>query len=324
AASGGPPSHERGTASREQGIAGRERGTAVRERGTASREQGIAGQHASVVEDWLRQRHGDLVYTARTYDEHPVLLWFLLEHQSRVEPLMAWEILQKAVAMMKDWRSKHPDATRLPAVLSFVLYNGDAPWTAPTSVQELIELSEPARADFGDFLLSYRYVLDDLQATPTEALDARDLQPLTRLVLLAMKLASSERMLVELRRHHADIAHVLHGPQGEDRLEAVLYYLWSNNDTLTVDRLGQELESVVGPELEQPMRTVAQQLEQKGYDKGRDEGQRLFLVRLLEARFGPLPPPLRDRVSGAKLADIERWGMRVLVAASLDEVFAPA
>uniref|UniRef100_UPI003D0C3564 Rpn family recombination-promoting nuclease/putative transposase n=1 Tax=Haliangium sp. TaxID=2663208 RepID=UPI003D0C3564 len=216
-------------------------------------------QHASVVEDWLRQRHGDLVYTARTKDADPVLLWFLLEHQSSVEPLMAWEIVQKTVAMMKDWRSKHPEARRLPAVLSFVLYNGEEAWTAPTSMQELLELSEGARADFGDYLLSYRYALDDLQATPTEALDARELEPLTRLVLLAMKLASSEQMLEELRGHHADIVEVLRGPGGKDELETVLYYLWSNNETLTVDRLGQALGPVVGPELEEPMRTVAQQ-----------------------------------------------------------------
>ncbi|WP_428266911.1 Rpn family recombination-promoting nuclease/putative transposase, partial [Haliangium sp.] len=230
-------------------------------------------QHASVVEDWLRQRHGDLVYTARTKEAEPVLLWFLLEHQSSVEPFMAWEILQKAVAMMKDWRSKHPDATRLPAVLSFVLYNGDGPWTAPTSIQELIELSESARADFGDYLLSYRYVLDDLQATPTEALDARDLEPLTRLVLLAMKLASSERMLEELRRHHLDIVRVLRGPQGKDRLETVLYYLWSTNDELTPGRLIEQLEPIVGQEIADPMQTVAQQIEQRGFDKGRVKGR---------------------------------------------------
>ncbi|WP_428263074.1 DUF4351 domain-containing protein, partial [Haliangium sp.] len=57
--------------------------------------------------------------------------------------------------------------------------------------------------------------------------------------------------------------------------------------------------------------------------EGRGEGQRLLLVRQLEARFGPLPQALHDRVARAEVAEVERWGMRVLVAASLDEVFEP-
>ncbi|WP_428269487.1 Rpn family recombination-promoting nuclease/putative transposase, partial [Haliangium sp.] len=225
-------------------------------------------EYASAVGDWLRQRHGDLVYSARTTDDRPIFLWFLLEHQSTVNHLMAWHLLQKVVSVMTDWVGKNPNPTRLPALLSFVLYNGQAPWTAPTSMLELLDLSDQARRDLHDYLLSYRYALDDLHTTPTADIDARALMPLTRLVLLAMKLSGSEHLLEQLRLHHADISYVLHRPGGSNSVAKLVYYLWSTNQDLTPERFLQELEPVVGPEVEQPMYTVAQQIEKRGFDKG--------------------------------------------------------
>ncbi|WP_428264683.1 Rpn family recombination-promoting nuclease/putative transposase [Haliangium sp.] len=298
-------------------------------------------QYASSVGDWLRQRHGDLIYSARTRDERPIFLWFLLEHQSTVNPLMAWEVLQKVVSIMQDWVTKNPSATRLPALLTFVLYNGDGPWTAPTSMRELLDLSDEARRDLGAHLLSYGYALDDLHQTPEAHIDARVLAPITRLVLLAMKPGGPDRMLARLRSHHADIRVVLHAPGGKDALETVLYYLWSTNDELTPERLTEELEPVVGQEIADPMQTVAQRIEQRGFDKGLDkgrdegrkegrkegrregrkEGQRLLLLEQLEERFGDLPEAVRRWVHDADQAELRRWSRRILTAASLDEVF---
>ncbi|WP_428262277.1 DUF4351 domain-containing protein [Haliangium sp.] len=65
------------------------------------------------------------------------------------------------------------------------------------------------------------------------------------------------------------------------------------------------------------MRTVAQQLEQRGYDKG----LRHILVSLLATRFGALPDDLRARIDHADAASLERWGTRVLSATTLDDVF---
>ncbi|WP_428267809.1 DUF4351 domain-containing protein [Haliangium sp.] len=100
----------------------------------------------------------------------------------------------------------------------------------------------------------------------------------------------------------------------------IVYYLWSVNRQATRDRLLDELEPVLGPEIKQTMLTYAQQLEQQG----REQGQRAFLVRLLETRFGPLPEAALQRVDRADPDTLQEWGTRVLFAASLDEVFATA
>lgn len=59
----------------------------------------------------------------------------------------------------------------------------------------------------------------------------------------------------------------------------------------------------------------------KGLQEGLHKGQRLFLLRLLENRFGPLPPWALTQINAADDTGLERWGLNVIEAKNLDEVF---
>jgi Domain of unknown function (DUF4351) len=69
------------------------------------------------------------------------------------------------------------------------------------------------------------------------------------------------------------------------------------------------------------MLTYGQKLEQQGFDKGVEKGQRTTLLRQLTRRFGTLPEPVVARIADATSADIERWLGRILDATSLDDIF---
>ena len=60
----------------------------------------------------------------------------------------------------------------------------------------------------------------------------------------------------------------------------------------------------------------------EGREEGREEGKEETLRRLLERRFGPLPPAAIQRVESASLAELEGWFDRLLDARTLQEVFA--
>lgn len=53
----------------------------------------------------------------------------------------------------------------------------------------------------------------------------------------------------------------------------------------------------------------------------RAEGKAELLLKLLELRFGPVPPEVRARVERAIHRLLDRWAERVLTAATLEEVF---
>jgi hypothetical protein len=51
------------------------------------------------------------------------------------------------------------------------------------------------------------------------------------------------------------------------------------------------------------------------------EGEQKLLTKQLGRKFGELPDWAQQRLRAASVADIERWGERVLVAGTLDDVF---
>ncbi|MCC6203138.1 MAG: Rpn family recombination-promoting nuclease/putative transposase [Gammaproteobacteria bacterium] len=57
--------------------------------------------------------------------------------------------------------------------------------------------------------------------------------------------------------------------------------------------------------------------------EGLTEGAINMLIRLLTARFGPLPEATVERLRAGTAEDHDRWAVHLLTAASLDEVFLP-
>jgi hypothetical protein len=63
-----------------------------------------------------------------------------------------------------------------------------------------------------------------------------------------------------------------------------------------------------------------QEGELKGELRGILKGESTLLIRQLERRFGTLPGWAQDRIAAADGAALEDWSLRVLDAASLDDV----
>ena len=62
-------------------------------------------------------------------------------------------------------------------------------------------------------------------------------------------------------------------------------------------------------------------MERYGMEKGELKGQVKMLTRLLSARFGYSLRDMRKRLTGASDEQLEKWSLRLLSAATLDDVF---
>ncbi len=60
---------------------------------------------------------------------------------------------------------------------------------------------------------------------------------------------------------------------------------------------------------------------EQGIERGRLEGERTLVLRLIEHRFGDVPAALRLRLESASRAELEHLADRILDATSLDELF---
>ena len=61
--------------------------------------------------------------------------------------------------------------------------------------------------------------------------------------------------------------------------------------------------------------------EARGVAIGEARGEAKLLTRLLEKRFGVVPPQLRERIFLANVGQIEAWGERALDAPDLQSIF---
>ena len=59
---------------------------------------------------------------------------------------------------------------------------------------------------------------------------------------------------------------------------------------------------------------------EKGRQEGRQEGEASLLFRLMELRFGNLDETIRNRLQTANAEILLRWGERLLVANSVEDV----
>ena len=276
-------------------------------------------------------------------DDMPVFLHVHIEHQSRVDQWMALRGLDMANGLWRQWRNRHNKAKYLPAVLTYVFYHGAGRWSGPRSLHELIWMPEAVREELQQYGPSFRFVLDDLRSTSDEELAQRDIAPYPKLALVLMKHGSARDVAEQLAHHYIDDLTALLGQrEGGILLKELVKYLWHVNEEASARRVLAILPPHVGAELEKVVIPYAEKLRQEGHKEGRklgledgrklgledgrklglEDGQRQILIHQLESRFGPLPAAILRRLEQATDEETKRWAVRVLDAASLEEIFS--
>ncbi|MGE0706727.1 MAG: Rpn family recombination-promoting nuclease/putative transposase [Planctomycetota bacterium] len=272
-------------------------------------------ERETFIEEALRERRSDVLLSA-SREGRDTLLYVLFEHQSSVDPLMAFRVLRYVVRLWSWWleQEERPPG-RLPLVIPIVVYHGVRPWSAAQEVHELVELPGSLAGRRLAFVPSLRYVLDDLGRTSDEELRARGAPPFAAIAWIFLRHVHEPELGLELWIQCADLLRELltRSSEWRESLERLVRYSMQNGLT-TAEELSAELSRSAGPDAGRQAMNYLEQLELKG--------ERRLLLRLLRKRFGSLPAELEQRVESASQTELERWADRVLTAASLEEVFA--
>jgi hypothetical protein len=299
------------------------------------------------VDRVLEARRGDLFFAVElaveplgdreptgdggTADNPTLLLQVLTEHKAQVDRFAALQLAGYAVRLLEAWLEQRPEARTLPALLTFVLHHGDRPWSAPTSVHELVDArgwSPELTAVLAPRQLRLPFVLLDLATFDELRIDAMWSSAVMRLVARFLQFLPGiglSAMLDELERWRALLVQVLRHPRGRDLSAALLsWYLGRDpEDTTTMRDAMNKIENE-----EVPMRTMLDAVLDMGEERGRkkseargaQQGMQELLRGQLQARFGPLSPEADVRLAAADAATLQRWSLRILTAARLDEV----
>src|SRR5262245_30566322 len=88
----------------------------------------------------LRRQQSDLLFAAPIRGR-PALIYRRVEHKSRSEPGTELQMAGYVLGILRALRRRRPRPTRLPPVVSVVLHHGPHPFTAPTDLRGLFELT---------------------------------------------------------------------------------------------------------------------------------------------------------------------------------------
>jgi hypothetical protein len=262
------------------------------------------------------RREGDMIWRIPRHGGGDTYLMLLLEFQSTPD---RWMALRALVYVGLLWqhlvREKQlPPDGRLPPVMPVVVYNGDPRWAMPLALRELVGL--PADTPLWRYQPDMRYHIVDEGAFSEDDLAARD-----TLAALLFRLEASpgpERVVVLA---DAVLAWFVRHPGFEGLKPLFAELLGGLVGPLAPGvRVPEELLEVRNM-LASRAEDWKRQWLQEGRLEGRVEGEAALLLRLLERRFGALPAAVRDRVAAADTAALETWGLRVLDAGSLDDLF---
>jgi hypothetical protein len=269
----------------------------------------------SFVDEDLKDRHTDLLFSASLAGRR-ALLYLLYEHQSKPHPLMPFRLLAYLVRIWEGWLKKNPTAKRLPAIVPVVLHHGDGGWNAARALEELYDLDAEALAAAGEHIVRLRFPLDDLDAESDEALRARAMSALGRLVLYCLRHTRDPAELIRGLSAWVDLVReVRAAPNGAAALATVWRYILLIDEQPPEIVLQQLAAATRDGNRQEDLMTAGEVLMQRGELRG----QRRMLLKQLTARFGPVPAWAAARIDGAGEAELDAWANRVLTAASLEE-----
>lgn len=216
-------------------------------------------ESGSFVEENLRPYFSDVLYSLKTTTGDEGYVHVLIEHQSTPDKHMAFRLLRYAVAAMQ----RHLDAghKKLPLVIPVLFYTGRrSPY--PYSTRWLDEFSDPVIAGK---LYSGEFPLVDVTVIPDEEIMGH--RSMAALTLLQKHIY--QRDLTDLLDNLATLLLTEHitGQQ----LSSLINYLIQAGETSDAEAFVRNLAQRV-PQHEDELMTIAQQLEQKGMEKGIEQG----------------------------------------------------
>jgi len=270
----------------------------------------------SFIDEELASSHSDLLFSV-SLARRPALVYVLIEHKSKSDRWVVLQLLRYGVRVWDRFLRDHPRAERLPPIVPIVVCHDPMGWSAPRRFADLLDPAASEIPELARLTPHFEAVIDDLNLATDDQLLARAMGLFATLAAIFLRDARTpSRVVPMLGRVASLLGELLRAPDGPRAVAVLLRYLSLVADA-DVAEITQVIQRTV-PEAKELIMTIAEQLRQQGVQQGR----LTTLRRLLELRFGALDAELVARLDTADAEALDRFTELVLIASSLDEVFA--
>jgi predicted transposase/invertase (TIGR01784 family) len=261
------------------------------------------------IDEEMQQHQADLLYQVRLHDGQSAYVYFLFEHKSYPDRLVALQLLRYLV---RFWEQQ-ADAGQfpLPPIMPLVVYHGERPWPYRTTFEALIEGPEALQP----YLPQFQYYLSDFSHLSDETIRG---EILLRVNLAVLRSIFDPDLQQELDRLIDLIFQLRNQQTGLEYIRTILYYLSEATERVSREDLQKALLRQ-GTQGENVMATIAQEFIQQGVEQGVEQSVRRVLMR----RFGDIPTGISKQLAGLTAAELEEMLDTAILAPDLD-TFAEA
>jgi len=269
----------------------------------------------------LDNRSLDLLFKT-TIRNQGIRIRLLLEHSSYAKP---FELLQTLQYQVRQWerdvqqKEKPSTSQRLTPILTIILHHSETGWRGRTRFIDYFGLDDDLERLLRPYVVDFGIVLDDVSKVDTEGLMQRSVPPEVQIVLFALRYGRSGRQILdELPKLAPVLTVLLQEPNGKLVLRVFFVYI-TRVAKVSEAQLRTLLQEFIEPQLDPEMVAVWTQFE-AGVKEGELKRARSTLQRLVVQRFGALSSAHVARLETASLDDLDAMTLRVLTAASVEEV----
>ncbi|EDR2901317.1 Rpn family recombination-promoting nuclease/putative transposase [Salmonella enterica subsp. enterica] len=217
-------------------------------------------ESGSYVDEQLKEQHSDILYSVKMAQGEQCLFYCVVEHQSTEDEMMAWRMMKYTIRAMSDHLNK--GYRTLPVVVPLLFYHGDVrPYPYSMDWLDCFEQPELARR-----VLSKPWPLIDVSELNDDDIKSHRRMALLEMVQRDIRLRDGKELLARL------VQLIQMKLNSREQVEAVLRYTIMNG--MTGEDITPYINQLSGdiPEYEDLMGTIAQQLEDKGIQKGIQQG----------------------------------------------------
>ena len=215
------------------------------------------------VDKHLSETITDIVYQVN-FGKDPGYIMILVEHQSTIDPLMPFRMLDYSISIMRDYMKEHPGRP-LPLVVPLVFYSGKTPYNCSTDVFELFGEQETLARE--TFLNPFHLI--DVGSIPDEELRQHTWAGVMELVQKYIW----ERDFLPIMKDLAPLLRELASDAGNDYIYATLKYVSSTANLNDFTEFATIIDKEVSSELGENVMSLASMLRTEGREEGRVEGR---------------------------------------------------
>jgi predicted transposase/invertase (TIGR01784 family) len=274
-------------------------------------------ENHSFIDEAYKETEADIVFSV-PLEKTTAYIYLLLEHQSEIDPLIAFRLLIYRVRLMERHLKQYPEQP-LPLIYPCVVYNGDQPWDAPVDLFTLFgEHGQLAK----EWLVSPARLLD-VRSLPDEDLSRRQWSGL-------MEFALKHRKIIDFKGFLDKFLPWVHTIERTDAAgfslgKIVIKYVLNGTDAKGRDLFLEKMRQYLSPQLGAEIMTIAQEFEQHGQQKGLrlgiHQGEATMMMRQLTRRFKQVPKSYLQLIEQADAETLLVWGERILEAETLEDIF---